>query len=56
MVVKTCESAPAEVECGIDMRLAPFHDLAEFGPVVDFLERKLFDRCAGNDHAVEILF
>ena len=37
---------------GINVRLAPFHDCAQFLPIGDLLKRQLFHRCAGDDHAV----
>ena len=43
------------MECGVNVCLAPFHYLDQFGPVIYFLERKLLDGCACDDHAVEIL-
>ena len=38
------------------MRLAPFHDLDQFGPVIDFLKVEFLDGSSGDYHAVEILF
>ena len=37
------------------MGLGPFHDFRKLRPVLYLLERKLLDRCAGDDQAVEVL-
>ena len=54
MVIKACLSAPANVQRGMDIGLAPLHDPAQFIPVVHFLKRHLLHRRAGNDHAVKL--
>ena len=53
VVVQARLGAPADVEHGMNMGLAPLHDLAQLRPVVHFLEGHLLHRRAGDDHAVE---
>ena len=55
MVVKTGLRAPADIENGIHMRFAPFHNGTHFVPVVHFLKRHLFHRRARDDEAVKAL-
>ena len=49
VVVKPRLRAPADVEGGVDVRLRPFHDLAQFVPVLHFLKLEVFHRRAGDD-------
>ena len=53
VVVKPCLGTPADVEGGVDMGLAPLHDLAQFRPVVHFLKGQVLHRRAGDDESVE---
>ena len=52
VVIKPRLRTPADVEGGVDIRLAEVHDLAQLRPVVHLLEVDLLHRCAGDDHAV----
>ena len=52
VVVQPCLSAPADVEGGVDVFLAPLHDLTQLVPVFHIAEVQVFDRGAGDDHAV----
>ena len=47
--------APADVQSGVHVGLAPCHDAAQLVPVVDILEIEQFNRCARDDQAVEAL-
>jgi hypothetical protein len=55
MVVQTGLCAPADVQRGMNMGLAPFHNLTKLFPIVYLFEFHLFNRCTGNNHTV-ILF
>ena len=54
MVIKACESAPAQMERRIDVCLAPLHYIDQFGPVIDIFKRELLNGSACYDHAVEV--
>ena len=56
MVVKPRLGAPADMEGGVDVGFAPFHDPAQLGPVVHFFKGQLLHRGAGNDHSVKFSF
>ena len=52
VVKKPRLGAPADVQGGVDVLLAPLHDLAQLVPVFHVAEVQVFDRCAGDNHAV----
>ncbi len=53
VVVEPRLRRPADVEDRVDVGFRPFHDLAEFLPVVDLLVLHPLDRRAGDDETVE---
>ena len=53
MIIQSCLSTPANVEGGMDMGLAPLHDLAEFLPVVHIFKFHQFHRRTGDHHTVK---
>ena len=53
VIVKARLGAPADVEGGMDIGLAPLHDPAQLRPVVHRFKLHQLHRCAGDDHAVE---
>ena len=55
MIIQPRLGAPADVEGGMNVFLAPFHDGAELLPVFHLFKGKMLHRCAGDDHAVEVL-
>ena len=54
VVIQSCLSTPADVECGIYMRLGPFKYLTELVPVSYFFKFQLFHRRTCDDQSVEI--
>ena len=54
MVVKTCLSAPADVECARDVRLAPLHYLAKLIPIFYLLKFDLLNGSTRDYHSVKI--
>ena len=52
MVVQARLSTPADMQGGIDVRLAEIHDLAQLRPVIHLLKVHGLHRSAGDDHAV----
>ena len=54
MMVQAGLRAPTNVQRRVHVRGRPVHDLAEFGPVVDLLERHLFHRRARDNQAVVV--
>lgn len=44
VIVKPGLRSPAKVESGVVIGLGPLHQLAELAPVVDLLERQLFNQ------------
>ena len=55
VVVEACLGAPADMQGGGDMGLAPLHDLAQLGPVVHLLEGDLLHGGSRDDHTVVLL-
>lgn len=55
MIVEGGLRAPADVQGGVDVRLAPLHNVAELIPVVHLMEIQIFHGSSGDDHAVKIL-
>ncbi len=54
VVVQPCLGAPADMEGGMDIGLAPGHDPAQLRPVVHFLKGHLLHRRSGDDHAIKL--
>ena len=54
MMVQAGLRAPANVQCRVYVRGRPVHYLAEFGPVVDLLERHLLHWRARDNQAVVV--
>ena len=52
VVVQARLGTPADVQGGVDVRLAEIHDLAQFRPVVHLLKVHGLHRGTGDDHAV----
>ena len=52
VVVQARLRAPADMQGGIDIRLAEIHDLAQLRPVIHLLKVHGLHRSAGDDHAV----
>ena len=53
VIVKPRLSAPADVEGGVNVGLAPLHDLAQLGPVVHLFKGQILHRRAGDDQSVK---
>ena len=54
VVIQARLRAPTNVQRRVHVCGGPIHDLAEFGPVVDLLERHLLHRRARDDQAVVV--
>ena len=54
MVIKSSLCTPANMERGMNMSLAPLHNLAKFGPVVYIFKVHQLHRCTGDHHAVKL--
>ena len=52
VVVQARLRTPADMQGGIDVRLAEIHDLAQLRPVIHLLKVHGLHRSAGDDHAV----
>ena len=50
--VQACQGTPADVQRGVDVGVAPLHDLDKLVPVVDVLEVHLLHGGTGNDERV----
>ena len=55
MIVETGLSTPADVKGAGDVGFAPFHDFAKLIPVFDLFKIHVFNRCAGDNHAVVLV-
>ena len=53
VVVQTGLCAPADVQGGMGVGLAPLHDLAQLGPIVHLFEVHQLHRRTGDDHTVK---
>ena len=53
VIVQSRLSTPADMEGGMDVGLAPLHNLGQLLPVVHLLKGQILHRRAGDDHAVE---
>ena len=54
MIVKSCLCAPADVEGGVNVGRAPFHNLTKLVPIFDLLEGEKLNGCARDYHTVKI--
>ena len=52
MVVKPRLCAPADMQGGVDIALAPLHDLTKLLPIIDIFISEFFHGRTGDDHAV----
>ena len=55
VIIQTGLSSPADVQRGMNVRFSPVHNLGQFLPVFDFLERHGLHRCTGDDKTVILL-
>ena len=52
MIIQARLGAPADMQCAVYVRFAPFHNAAQLLPVVHIFKFQIFHRRAGNDHTV----
>ena len=53
VIIKTRLSTPTDMEGGMDIGLAPLHDLAKLLPIIHIFKGHLLHRRTGNNHAIE---
>ena len=53
VMVQSRLSAPAHIQCGVDMDLAPVHQFHQFVPVIHFLKFHMLHGSSGDDQAVK---
>ena len=52
IMVESGLRSPADMQGGIDVVLAPLHNLAQLIPIIDFLKGQKLHRCASNNHSI----